>query len=693
MTSNAASECPSNNLLLQYLGNDLPDAEREAIEAHIRTCLQCSEVIKQHAANLAATKVQSTQEQPIQPTTIKESTSGQGGNLPAEVAVGHTLGDFYLVQALGTGSFAKVFLARQETLQWLVALKVTQRETDEAPAMARLDHEHIVRIHGQYVLPEEQLLLVSTKYIPGGTLEDVIRQTQFPTDRPTSGRNLLKVVDGILDARGESKPTASAFRQQLSRFDWPETVCWIGAKLASALDHAHERGVLHRDVKPANVLVTAEGSPMLADFNISFSAEVKGSEAGTFFGGSLLYMSPEQLAACDPADPQTPSELDGRTDIYSLGLLLWELLTGEHPFVEDLKTAGGKANIKALASSRRRGLPDAALSQLPLHTPPGLKYALLKCLEPQASHRFPRAGELAGVLQKQLVPRMRDLLVPPAHSWRNWVIRHPFLVVVMAALFTNLLLTPINIALNVRGIIDQEGVDQLLPAERDAFWDHLMPLINAVVWPLPTIFLIAYAWPMLRGVKRRRESGAADADVWTHCGPRTLRLGLVCSLVIFAAWLLTGIAFPLGIDWAVSGGKLHASHYLQFIVSQAMHALIAASGTYFLVTFLCVRACYPRLIPDQVPRSTAQRDLTLVQRCSVVYLAALGISPLLAIVALATIFWNKSPELRFVFVWLALLGELGFLMGWTISEKLKPDLETLRAAVRPGEDFFRTAGH
>ena len=64
----------------------------------------------------------------------------------------------------------------------------------------------------------------------------------------------------------------------------------------------------------------------------------------------------------------------------------------------------------------------------------------------------------------------------------------------------------------------------------------------------------------------------------------------------------------------------------------------------------------------------------------------LGISPLLAIFALATIFWDKSPELRFVFVWLALLGEIGFLMAWTIGEKLKPDLETLKVAVQTCED-------
>ena len=141
--------------------------------------------------------------------------------------------------------------------------------------------------------------------------------------------------------RGPSRSAAnrrrsgSALRERLAAWTWPETVCWLGARLAEALDHAHRQGVLHRDVKPANVLLTAEGSPKLADFNVSFSCKLDGANPAAFFGGSLAYMSPEQLEAFNPAHGRDPGDLDGRADLYSLCIVLWELLAGRRPFPDD----------------------------------------------------------------------------------------------------------------------------------------------------------------------------------------------------------------------------------------------------------------------------------------------------------------------------------------------------------------------
>src|SRR5262249_6136805 len=157
---------------------------------------------------------------------------------------------------------------------------------------------------------------------------------------------------------GESPHEDSASRARLAGRGWGEAVCWLGRCLAEALEHAHQRGVLHRDVKPANVLLTARGWPLLADFNVAFCSKLEGANASAFFGGSLAYMSPEQMEACNPADPRTSASLDGRSDLYSLGVVLWELLTGRRPFPDELLAADWPTALERLATQRRTGPPQ-----------------------------------------------------------------------------------------------------------------------------------------------------------------------------------------------------------------------------------------------------------------------------------------------------------------------------------------------
>lgn len=190
------------------------------------------------------------------------------------------------------------------------------------------------------------------QYAAGGTLQDLLRRLKPIDPHEWSRRTFVAAVDAVLETRGESPPGDSAFRQALLRLTWPELVSRIGAQLARGLDYAHRAGVLHRDVKPANVLLTREAVPRIADFNVSFGATLHGASAEQHFGGSPAYMAPEQLEACLPERHRAASDLDARSDQYSLGVVLFELLTGSRPFRED---SGADRHL----DSDRSGLPDA----------------------------------------------------------------------------------------------------------------------------------------------------------------------------------------------------------------------------------------------------------------------------------------------------------------------------------------------
>ena len=172
-------------------------------------------------------------------------------------------------------------------------------------------------------------------------------------------------------------------------------------------------------MKPANILVTPEGSPKLADFNISFSGNVTGATPAAYFGGSLAYMSPEQLEAVQTERTTRAQELDRRSDLYSLGIVLWELLTGFRPFRDESVEGDWSATLDRWASgdagADRYGRADASA-----RLPGGLAVALgdnagLRT----ATGRWASGLEMARRLELCTNPKASSLLFPSSASWRS----------------------------------------------------------------------------------------------------------------------------------------------------------------------------------------------------------------------------------------------------------------------------------
>ena len=410
---------------------------------------------------------------------------------------GDRVDDFDLLALLGEGQFARVFLARQRSMQRLVALKISATRGAEAQTLAQLDHPHIVRMYDERVLTEPAVQLVYMSYLPGGTLQNVLNKSRTVAAKECSGQTLLDAVDAALDARGETPPPASPVRAEWANRSWPATVCMLGFKLAGALDYAHRRGVLHRDIKPANVLLTPEGEPLLADFNVGCCTKLEGAGPAAIFGGSLPYMAPEHLEAFNPDHPRPAESLDGRADVFSLAVMLWELLAGSRPFDQEIRAGSWSTMLAEIAHNRSLGPSPSAMMALAEGDVPGLRELLLRCLDADPNRRPATAGEMAKELALCLRPATRQLVRPAPGGWRAIVRRHPYWTLLVAGVVPNALASVFNIVYNQAEIIDH------WPEAKRVFWS-VIPPVNSFFFPLGLVIVALLMLPLARMLRRLR---------------------------------------------------------------------------------------------------------------------------------------------------------------------------------------------
>jgi serine/threonine protein kinase len=382
--------------------------------------------------------------------------------------VGETVGGFRLVAELGRGAQGRVFLATQPALaDRPVVLKLAAEEFaglegpgDEHLSLARLQHTHIVPLYAREVFPELRLRALCMPYLGGTTLAELLQAlAPLPPARRT-GRHLLDALDRAeaavpaLALRAKAPGAARAF---LARASYAQAVCWIAACLAEALHYAHERGLLHLDVKPGNVLLAADGQPLLLDFHLAREPLPAGQPPPAWLGGTPSYMSPEQRAALAAVRRRQPlaQAVDARSDIYALGVLLHEALQ-----------LGARNAECGTDDGPALHVPRAVLGSV------GLADVIRRCLEPDPRRRYPDAASVAVDLRRHLdnLPLRGVPNRSPVERWRKWRRRRPHALAVLG-----LLLAFVAAVLTVAalGLTQYEsryrGAEQALDRAREQF--------------------------------------------------------------------------------------------------------------------------------------------------------------------------------------------------------------------------------
>lgn len=585
---------------------------------------------------------------------------------PTALKPGDQLDDFDLLAQLGKGAFATVFLARQRSLQRLVAVKISSNRGSEPQTLARLDHPNIVRVYDQRVLPERGIRLLYMKCVPGGTLEQAIALSRHCSRETLSGRTLLKSVNQALDLRGESPPAESTARDRLESADWPETVCRVGYQLAQALEYAHtQHGVLHRDLKPANILLTAEAVPQLVDFNISFCSKLDGATPAAYFGGSLAYMSPEQLEACDPTHVRSPETLTGSSDMYSLGVVLWEMLTGSRPFADEQLTGSWSETLAGMVRTRRQG-PDVELLAAQTGQLPELVPILARCLQPDPEQRYSSAEALANDLRLCLRPAARHLLRPDPEGWIYSMRRLIVPALAAAALGPNVPTAYFNYCYNYDNIINKH-------AEASALFEKVQLIINAIAFPIGVALVIWYIWPVVRAISSGRVRPDIDSDRLARLRRRSLRIGHFIAMLAICEWTIAGMAYPVAMY--LGGERLSPADNAHFFSSLLLCGMVAAAYPYFFASSFTVRVVYPALVEPFHMRVGDVADMDRLERWTWLYLGVGLLVPMLAVALTVTLGGQQHRTMLAVVSGSSLAG---FVLLVALARYLQSTIGTLR---------------
>ena len=288
---------------------------------------------------------------------------------------GVTIQNYTIARHLARGGMADVYLAQNVRLQRDVVLKImlpsfveniafVERFRREAQAMARLQHPNIVQVYDTGDTPDGRPF-IAMQYIRGGTLEDLLLS---------------------LERQGQVMTTPFALA--------------VARQVASALQVAHTAGIIHRDLKPSNILLDEQRRPVLTDLGIAYVQDSQRLTRTDTFIGTPHYMSPEQGKGL---------ELDARSDIYSLGVVLFEMLTGQRPFPGDSHWALIHQHVS---------VPAPSLSKVRAGLPTAVSQIVARCLEKDPTRRYQSAAELSAALDRALAAEDASGSLSASGEWQ-----------------------------------------------------------------------------------------------------------------------------------------------------------------------------------------------------------------------------------------------------------------------------------
>jgi serine/threonine protein kinase/WD40 repeat protein len=383
------------------------------------------------------------------------------------------LGDYRILREVGRGGMGVVYEAEQESLGRHVALKVLpaaallsatylERFRREAKAAGRLHHTNIVPVFG--VGEVEGVHFYAMQFIRGEGLDKVLADVRrlrrqsgvaTPVTAPTQGSIAHSLLAGHFapppaadapgsasgsSASGDANPSTSGLSMSGPEADYCRGVARIGVQAAEALAYAHRQGVLHRDVKPSNLLLDAQGTVWITDFGL---AKAEGSDELTHTGdivGTIRFMAPERFEG--KSLPQS--------DVYALGITLYELLT--------LRPAFDDTNKGRLIGKVVHDAPLAPRKIDP-RIPRDLETVVLKCLAKDPHERYPSAEALAEDLQRFLADRpVRARRTTVGEQVWRWCRRNPLVASLAGLLLVVLLVTAVGGV--VMSVLLNEALDQ-----------------------------------------------------------------------------------------------------------------------------------------------------------------------------------------------------------------------------------------